>query len=115
MTTPVFRDYDQAALDAEYNNRIKVRNAIEWVARFAAESARARAELPLSFDVPYGTNHGERLDVFPAVKPAPAPVHVVIHGGYWHRMDKADFSIVAELHSPFNPMARAIQGQMGLA
>src|SRR3990172_8660894 len=25
----------------------------------------------------------------------PAPVHVFVHGGYWHRMDKRDFSFVA--------------------
>jgi arylformamidase len=62
--------------------------------RAGAESARARAELPLRFDVPYGARHGERLDVFPAARPGPAPVHVFIHGGYWQRMDKADFSFV---------------------
>jgi arylformamidase len=94
MATPVFRDYDQKALDAEYNNRVKVRDSMEWMARFGAESARARAELPLSFDVAYGAHHGERLDVFPAARPAPAPVHIFIHGGYWQRMDKADFSFV---------------------
>ena len=94
MATPVFRTYDRAALDAEYNNRLKVKDAIEWMARGGAESARARAELPLRFDVPYGTHSGERLDVFPAAKPGPAPVHVFIHGGYWQRMDKTDFSYV---------------------
>jgi arylformamidase len=94
MTTPVFREYDQKALDAEYNNRVKVRDALEWLARYGAESARARAELPLAFDVPYGPHHAERLDVFPAAKPGPSPVHVFIHGGYWHRLDKTDFSFV---------------------
>ena len=95
MATPVFRDYDQAALDAEYNNRAKVKTAVDWLARAGAESARARAELPLAFDVPYGAHHAERLDVFPAARPGPAPVHVFVHGGYWQRMDKADFSFVA--------------------
>jgi len=100
MATPVFRDYDRAALDAEYNNRVKVKDALEWMARFGAESARARAELPLSFDVPYGVHHGERLDVFPAANPGPAPVHVFIHGGYWQRMDKADFCFVVRAPRP---------------
>jgi arylformamidase len=95
MATPVFRDYDQKALDAEYNNRVKVKDAMQWMARFGGESARARAELPLSFDVAYGPHHAERLDVFPAARPGLAPVHVFIHGGYWQRMDKADFSYVA--------------------
>ena len=95
MAAPVFRDYDQKALDAEYNNRVKVKNAMDWMARAGGESARARAELPLRFDVPYGDHHAERLDIFPATRPGPAPVHVFIHGGYWQRMDKADFSFVA--------------------
>ena len=100
MATPVFRGYDRAALDAEYNNRTKVKDAMEWIARYGAESARARAELPLRFDVPYGAHHAERLDVFPAAGPQPAPIHVFVHGGYWHRMDKADFSFVARALRP---------------
>ena len=87
-------NYDRAALDAEYNNRTKVKDAMDWMARYGAESARARAELPMRFDVPYGPHHAERLDVFPAARPEPAPIHVFVHGGYWHRLDKADFSFV---------------------
>ena len=91
----VFLHYNRAALDAEYNNRAKVKNAMQWLAQYGAESARIRAELPMRFDVPYGRHHAERLDVFPAAGAAPAPIHVFIHGGYWHRLDKADFSFVA--------------------
>ncbi len=91
----VFRHYDRTALDAEYNNRAKVKDAMDWIARYGAASARARAELPMQFDVPYGPHHAERADIFPAAGPGPAPVHVFIHGGYWHRLDKADFSFVA--------------------
>jgi arylformamidase len=100
MTAPVFRDYDQKALDAEYNNRVKVKDAMDWIARYGGESARTRAELPMRFDVPYGAHHAERLDVFPAARPGAAPVHVFIHGGYWHRMDKVDFSFVARSLRP---------------
>jgi len=94
MAAPVFRHYDRAALDSEYNNRTKVKDAMDWIARYGAESARARAELPMRFDVPYGPHHAERLDVFPAARPEPAPIHVFVHGGYWHRLDKSDFSFV---------------------
>jgi len=71
------------------------------VSRYGAESGRVRAELPMRFDVPFGRHHAERLDVFPAsggglaAGSGPAPVHVFVHGGYWHRLDKADFSFVA--------------------
>jgi arylformamidase len=91
----VFLHYDKKALDAEYNNRAKVKDAMDWIARYGAESARARAELPMQFDVAYGPHHAERLDVFLPSGGGPAPIHVFIHGGYWHRLDKADFSFVA--------------------
>jgi arylformamidase len=100
MTTAVFRGYDRAALDAEYDNRAKVKQAIDWITRYGAESARARAELPMRFDVPYGRHHGERLDIFPAAGEAAAPVHLFVHGGYWHRLDKADFSFVVRALRP---------------
>src|SRR5262249_24700854 len=69
---------------------------MQWLARYGAESARIRAELPMRFDVPYGRHHAERLDVFPPRGASgAAPIHVFVHGGYWHRLDKADFSFVA--------------------
>jgi len=93
MTT-VFLGYDRPALDRELNNREKVADAPRWLAWYAHESERARRELPCRLDVAFGAHPGERLDVFPAGA-GPAPVHVFIHGGYWHRLDKADFSFVA--------------------
>lgn len=99
MSPAVFRDYDRAALDREYNNRTKVPQALDWLARYGAESARVRGEWPMSFDLPYGTHPAERLDVFPA-QTAGAPVNVFVHGGYWHRLDKADFSFVARAFRP---------------
>jgi arylformamidase len=96
----VFLHYDRQALDAEYNNRAKVKDAMDWVARYGAGSARVRAEMAMRFDVPFGPHHAERLDIFPAAGPGPAPIHVFIHGGYWHRLDKADFSFVARALVP---------------
>jgi arylformamidase len=100
MTTAIFRGYDRKALDAEYNNRVKVKDALDWIARYGAESARVRAELPMKFDVPYGAHHDERLDVFAATRSGLAPVQIFVHGGYWHRLDKADFSFVARAFRP---------------
>jgi len=100
MTTAIFRGYDRKALDTEYNNRVKVKDAMDWIARYGAESARARAELPMRFDVAYGVHHGERLDVFAAARPGAAPIQIFVHGGYWHRLDKADFSFVARAFRP---------------
>ena len=82
MAKLVFREYDQAALAAEYNNREKVKDSADWLARWAIASAKARASLECRLDIAYGSHPGDTLDVFPA-RNAPAPVHMFVHGGYW--------------------------------
>jgi arylformamidase len=97
----IFRGYDRDALDREYNNRKKVANAADLLARGAAESEATRRTLPCRLDVAYGAHASETLDVFlPAATGRPAPVHVFIHGGYWQLLDKNDFSYVARAFVP---------------
>jgi len=105
MGEPIFRGYDREALDREYDNRKKVANAADLIAGYAAESEVVRGMLPCWLDVPYGLGSAETLDVFLPPGPTPVPVHVFIHGGYWHRMDKADFSYVAR---GFRPAGAAV-------
>src|SRR5262249_62277101 len=85
MAKTVFREYDQRALDAEYNNREKVADSADWLQRYAIASAETRAALDCRLDLAYGAHPGERLDVFPA-RGGPAPVHVFVPGGYWPRL-----------------------------
>lgn len=98
MSQKVFLDYDQAALDAQYDNRAKVPEFPEYLARFRAtsEAARHRFSAGAQLDVPVGRSPIERIDIFPAAGAGPAPVLVFIHGGYWLMLDKADFSFVAD-------------------
>jgi arylformamidase len=82
------------------------------LARWAEDSAQARAALKRELDIPYGEDPSERLDIFmPSTDDAPAgldlsrgarsrrragrPVLVFIHGGYWRSLDKSDHSFVA--------------------
>lgn len=104
MSGTVFLHYDQAALDAQYNLRAAVPDAIECLAECARRSGILRALRPHKLDVPYGPTHAERANVFPAPKPG-APILVFIHGGYWQRLDKNDFDYVAE---PFAAAGAAI-------
>src|SRR5437870_13203003 len=99
MAKSVYRDYDQQALDAEYNNREKVKESADWLSRYSVASAEARAALDCRLDLAYGAHPGERLDVFPA-RNGPAPVHGLIHGAYWPRLDKADSSFGARACQP---------------
>jgi arylformamidase len=85
---------DGAWHDAMYNNRQRVPDHAAYFARWANESAKARAQGPCELDIPYGAGAREMLDVFPAPS-ADAPVLVFLHGGYWRSMDKSDHSFVA--------------------
>jgi arylformamidase len=98
-----------AWLDAQYNNRARVPQAVQHLQRWAADSAVARAELLAGgqalLEVPYMADPSlnpasQTLDVFtpPASATPPAggwPVLVFVHGGYWRALDKADHSFIA--------------------
>lgn len=100
----MYRNYDQAALDAQYDLRKAFPHATEYIETWDRESLRVRESLPCRLDVAYGGAPGETLDIFPAAPaaaansaaPGGAPVHVFIHGGYWRALDKQGFSFVAE-------------------
>lgn len=93
--TALYRDFEtQAQIDAQYNPSLKLANPAAPGQHYAAQSARARATLRCTLDVPYGPTRSETLDIFPAAVPN-APVFVFIHGGYWRALSSKDFSCVA--------------------
>lgn len=95
-----FRNYDRAALDAQYNNRAAVPEHVEHSARWARAAATALSEHAHELDVAYGPSTAERLDIFRSTGRAPAPVQVFFHGGYWMSRDKADFRFLARSFAP---------------
>lgn len=89
-----YRGYDQAALDAQYNNRAMVPDHPRHIEAWATTSAAARAaQRDARLDLAYGPGAREKLDFFPAGKGA--PLHLFIHGGYWRALDKSSFSYPA--------------------
>lgn len=90
----IWRGYDRAGLDAQYNIRNLISNFQDYFNRWAEASARARQTLPNTLDIAYGSAKGERLDFFPGAGPN-APIVVYIHGGYWQSLDKSDWSYLA--------------------
>ncbi len=95
MDGVVFRDYDQNALDAEYNNRAKVPEVEKFKAAQEHSTKAARAALDFQSDVAYGPTPDEVIDIFPAAGDGPNPVQVFFHGGYWKQNHKNDFSFIA--------------------
>ena len=92
------------AFEAEYNIRRRHPESPQHYARYAADSAAARARLAGRLDLAYGNAPGERLDFFPAAA-SDAPLLLFIHGGYWRALDKRDFSFIAP---PFVAAAIAV-------
>lgn len=95
MGATVFRDYDRAGLDAQYNNRAKVASFEAHVARWIELGEQVRATLAPRLDVRYGPGEREAVNVFAARGASPAPVLVWIHGGYWMSLTKAHNDFVA--------------------
>jgi arylformamidase len=92
----IYREYDQKALDAEYNLRPLWSDVPEVIAHREDESARVRSRIPGRLDIPYGETEKETLDVFPPSNGRDgAPALIYIHGGYWQLSDKNDTTYVA--------------------
>ena len=92
---PVYLGYDQAGLDAQYNNRARFPDYKQHFDNWNTWSAATRARVHGLLDVPFGQADLEKLDIFPAPN-GRAPIFVFIHGGYWYSLDKSHYSYVAE-------------------
>jgi arylformamidase len=95
MTDKVFLDYDQAALDRQYNQRAWVANADELIRRYVIASDAARARLGEPEGIAYGAAPTETFDLYRAAR-APAPLLVFLHGGAWQRLTKRESAFAAE-------------------
>jgi len=94
--SPVFLDYDQAALDAAYDQAAYAPNREQLIARRIGESAMARGHIGEPERVAYGPAEIERLDIYRSAGSG-APVFVFIHGGAWRSGRSKDFAGPAEM------------------
>lgn len=90
----VYKQYDQASLDSQYNNRLHVRGFADYLSRWELLSRETENKLPVIKDIAYGNMQRETLDIFPAALPGSKTL-VFIHGGYWQMLDKRIFHFVA--------------------
>jgi arylformamidase len=95
MAEIVYRDWDQARLDAEVNLRARWPEHADFIDRWARDSAAVRGQRHGLVDLAYGSSPGERLDLFPVPGAQAAPVLAFIHGGYWQALDKGHHSDLA--------------------
>jgi acetyl esterase/lipase len=85
----------QAERDAAYDNAGAVADSPALIAERNAAAAAFRAAHPGHLDLAFGDTEREAWDLFPGRDPN-APCLVFIHGGYWQRNRRQDFSHLAE-------------------
>ena len=95
MEMYLYRDMDQAALDAAYNNSAAVPDSAAIMADWDRRSAAFASTHAGRLDLRYGGRERNRIDYFPAAADG-APVLAFIHGGYWQMRTKETFRFLAE-------------------
>jgi arylformamidase len=88
----VFRDYDQKALDDQYEQRAWVPHADEIIKRYAQKSGDVRSRLGEPRVERYGPSAVETLDIYGGGGKA----FVFVHGGAWKRQSSREQAFPAE-------------------
>ncbi len=86
----VFRDYDQAELDDQYEQRAWVPHADEIIARYAAASEAVKKRLGEPVTFAYGPTAPETLDLYRPAGIERGPLVAFVHGGAWKRQSKRE-------------------------
>ncbi len=90
---PVYKQYDQAALNRQYNNRLQVPDFATQLERWEVLSRQTEKDFPVIKDIAYGKLPLEKLDIYPSQQPSSKTL-IFIHGGYWHKMTKPVFNLL---------------------
>ena len=88
----VFLDYEQKALDDQYEQRVWVPHADEIIKRYSQKSDEVRSRLGEPRTENYGPTPPETLDIYGSGKKA----FVFVHGGAWRRQSSREQAFPAE-------------------
>ncbi len=81
----------------EYDNSGRVANSEQLVDAFIEDAAIFREETNhAQYDLSYGPQPRNKLDIFWPGEERDCPIVVFIHGGYWQRLDRSAFSHLAK-------------------
>lgn len=92
---PVWLDYDQRGLDAQYDQRTLIPDTAPFEQEWRERSDAARQLRGLQADLAYGDSARERIDLFVPPGSGPFPLVVFFHGGGWTRHGKEKFAFPA--------------------
>ena len=97
----LYKQYDQEALNNQYNNRLQVPGHAVHTETWERLSRQTEKEYFSINNIAYGELSRERLDIYPSSKPESKTL-VFIHGGYWRNMDKTLFHFVPKAFHQYN-------------
>src|SRR5258705_5814006 len=84
MSRTPYKGYTREELEIHFNPQNAVADHAVWSEKKNQACQKVRAGLKSFLDVPYGATPRQKVDIFPAAKPA-APVLLYFHGGHWGR------------------------------
>ena len=83
-------------LQSQYDNSGKIAGSAELVGRYPVQASAFRARhAHAEYALPYGSDPRQQLDIFWPGSGRDAPLALFIHGGYWQRGDRSQWSHVA--------------------
>lgn len=99
--TPIYGTFDQYELDREYSPSSCIDDINVYLEEFARTSNAVKDNALRSglceLDLQYGPGDEETLDLFLPKESGAAPLHVFIHGGYWHLLSKNESCFAASM------------------
>ena len=89
---------EQIDYTEQYDNSARVENSDLLVNKYILDAALFRETdgLDAEFDLSYGPEQRNQLDMFWPNSGRECPITMFIHGGYWQRLDRTAFSHVCE-------------------
>ena len=92
----VWRDMDQAELDAAYDQNVYAPNRLQILERYSFNSETTRLVLGAPQRFGYGETGIEGLDIYRSTR-TNAPIQIFIHGGAWRSGTAAQYAFPAEV------------------
>jgi arylformamidase len=91
----LYKNYDQAALDRQFNNRLHTPEYANYFSRWELLSRQTEKKYLVIKGVSYGNLPLEKSDIYPSSQ-TQSKTLVFIHGGYWQMLDKSAFHFIAD-------------------
>jgi len=85
----------RTAIDDAYDNAMHFADVPQWRERWLSRSAAWPRSAGDAYDLHYGPDPMQRIDVLPCARASASPTALFFHGGFWSRNSKTTFRFLA--------------------